>query len=631
MPGRFVNLIMDVPALMDRQFTYELPGLVVLPKGAKVRVPFGRGEADGFVVGESPPPPGIAIKSVKAVYDLEFLPGPHLQRLAARLSDYYCAPLSAALSCLWPPVVPKRKPEEALPAPVGADLGTPQQRGEAILVSGDREYRWTQYLERLRQVRAQGRGAIFLVPEIKGVGEAFGRLEAALPGEVSCLHSELTGVTRRGAYLSLCRDEKTVALGTRAAIFAPVNRLGVIVVDDEAAESYKSPDLPFYDSRTVALLRSRIDGCDVMLGSSHPTVESVWRASSGDLRSRKQESTEFGPPSTLVNLRETRRGKDIMAPALICSLQETFAAGNRAILFLNRRGESTQVTCRDCGSTLTCKRCGVPLAYHAKELALVCHTCGRRQEAPETCPNCGGRSWRFAGFGIERAYSEFTRLFPGVPLFRMDKDAAKEESAVKVLAGFSAGAPACLLATRMVLGFTGIPRVGAVGVLSCDTLLNLPDYRAAEKVFHLLWSLRELVDPHLPSAAFVAQTYNPENHGVRGVLDPEAFYHTELENRRLLGYPPFKRFFKVHLHGRNPDRVREAAAAFAAAALEGAGDIDVLGPSPAPKPKVRLEYRWQVGLRGADASAMASLQRRAAASVGGGVKVSVDVDPVDMA
>jgi primosomal protein N' (replication factor Y) len=254
-----------------------------------------------------------------------------------------------------------------------------------------------------------------------------------------------------------------------------------------------------------------------------------------------------------------------------------------------------------------------------------------RQDAPDSCPNCGGRNWRFAGYGIERAYSEFARVFPQIPLFRMDKDAAKEEGADRVVAAFTATSPACLLATRMVMGFGGIPQVGVVGVLSCDTLLNLPDYRAAEKVFHQLWSLREIVHPDADASAFVAQSYNLENHGVNGVVDPKTFYRIEQENRRLLGYPPFKRFFKIRFSGRNPDRVREGAAAFVTAALVEAGDVDVLGPSPAPKPKVRQDYRWQVALRGPDGPAMTALVRRAAAAVPGGVRMSVDVDPVDMA
>jgi primosomal protein N' (replication factor Y) len=275
----------------------------------------------------------------------------------------------------------------------------------------------------------------------------------------------------------------------------------------------------------------------------------------------------------------------------------------------------------------------VPLAYHAREPSLVCHTCGYRREAPLACPACGGHDWRFGGFGIERAQSEFRRLFPDVPLYRLDRDVSREEPASRVLTSFAAERPSCLLATTMAFGFPPVPGVGLAAVLSCDTLLNLPDYRASEKVFHVLSSVAEMVDGSLPGAAFVAQTYNPEHAGVRGIMDPEAFYRTELENRRAFGYPPFKSFFLVHFSGRSLERVAAAARTFAGMALERGGDLDVLGPNPSFRPKARGDHRWQVALRGPDHSALASLCRGVVGAIGpsGAVKITVDVDPVDMA
>jgi len=643
MSPRFYDLIVDVAAVQGRRFTYSAPDALALPRGAKVLVPFGRGEADAFVEGGAEEPPQVQLKPIKAVYDPEFMPSRDLLSLSSTVAEYYCAPLASTWSVLWPPIVPRRKPEQVVFCPGGIGGGTAEGSGRtpgdavAALVRGSAGFRWRHYIERASAARSNGRGVVVLVPEIKGVQEALRRLEAAFPGEVAQLHSELTGVTRREGYLSLVRGQRAVALGTRSAVFAPVRDAGLIIVDEESSESYKSPDTPFYDSRTVAIQRGRQQGCEVLLGSSHPTIDSMWKAMHGALALLEERADSpcraAAPSRVLVNLRETRRGPDVMSQALVERLRDVFASGSRAVLFLNRRGDSAQVTCRDCGSTVVCPRCGVPLAYHAKGSSLVCHTCGFTREAPDVCPACGGHNWRFGGFGIERAESEFKRLFPGVAIFRLDKDVSREVPASAVLAAFAAARPSCLLATRMAVGFPVIPGVALVGVLSCDTLLNLPDYRASEKVFHLLSSLEEMVDGSLPGAALIAQTHNPDHPGVRGILDPDAFYRAELDNRRVFGYPPFKSFFVAHFSGKSPGRVRDAAQRFAALAAERGEGVEVLGPSPSMRAKVRGEYRWQVALRGPDHAVLAALCRDTLAAVGqsGAVKVSVDADPVDMA
>lgn len=645
---RFIDVLVDIPAVGDRRFTYRAPEGACLPVGAKVRVPFGRGEADGFIAGAAAPPERFEAKPLKAVYDPEFMPGEALRELATEVSRYYCAPVSSAWSCLWPPVALKRKPDaagnetegsaQARSGALGAETGScsKDRESRAVLLWGGKDFRWKKYISDLREVRAAGRGAIVLVPEVKAIEDAASYLEREFPGDVAKLHSEQTGVARRAAYLSLIRGEKRIALGTRSAVFAPVAGLGAIVIEDEPAEAYKSPDLPFYDSRTVGRMRSRSERCALILGSSHPSVEAYWDASQGRIDLREEASGDGGvelfryAPTSVVDLRPLRRGRDVLSQSLAGRLRTTFASGEKAILFLNRRGESSQVTCQDCGNVLACPRCGVPLGYHSKEAALVCHTCGHRELPPEVCPSCGGHRWKFGGIGIERAEAEVRRLFPEIEVYRMDQDVTKDRPAAGELAAFaSSPGPSCLLATRMLLGFPEVPPVSTVGVLSCDTLLNLPDFRASEKVFHLLWSLRELA---APGGAFVVQSYNPEHSGVTGISDAAGFYRGEVEARRLLGYPPHRQLVKVRFSGRNLAKVQESADRFAKAAVEGGSGVSVLGPVPSPKPKVRGEHRWQAALRGEDRRLMAGLCARAASAAEvSGVRVSVDVDPVDMA
>lgn len=631
MSARFVDVIVDVPALMDRQFTYELPDNVFIPRGAKVRVPFGSVEADGFVVAETADPPQIPVKPVKFVYDLGFLPDANLTRLAEVIAERCCVPLSSSLTLLWPPFVPRGKMGPSHGEGVG--IQTREDSSEPpsdppSLIWGDGEYRWGRYFRLISKVRQDGRGAIVLVPELKGLEDALARLRGAFGDDVEAVHSELTGLQRRSAYLTLRSGAKSIAVGTRAAVFAPVRTLGAIIVEEESSESYKAPDSPFYDAREVAVWRAAIEGCQVALGSGHPTAAAMGRARSGEWTLETQAPPPHLPPVRVVDLRGQKRSRGIMAEALVSALKETFSAAGRAVLFVNRKGDFTQITCRECGETLVCESCNLPLAYHAKDSVLTCHTCGRRTTAPDLCPKCGGSDWYFGGFGINRVESEFRRLFPDVPLHRLDKESSKDEPPRKVLSAFAAGSPSCLLATAAVLGLSGMPGVTTVGVLSADTVLNLSDFRAAEKVYHLLSSLREMADPAVPGASLIVQTLNPENLGVKGAADPTAYYREELAQRQLLGYPPFGTFVRVHFHGKKADRVRDAAGAYADCAASFHPKPQVLGPIPAPKPKVRGEYWFQVALRGEDPAPICALHKQALSRVGWGVKVSVQVESI---
>lgn len=646
MSRRFVDVIVDVPALLDRQFTYELPDNVFVAPGAKVRVPFGSGEADGFVVAVSTQQPEMQVKPVKYAYDLGFLPDPQLMRLARVLAERCCVPLSSSLSLLWPPFVPRAKAvasrgsEEELPGSesIGAQ-GTaqweiPEDDSGASgatapsLIWGDSAYRWERYTSLITQARSEGRGAIVLVPELKVLEDAASRLRDAFGADVELVHSELTGLQRRAAHLALQKGEKHIAVGTRAAVFAPVRSPGVIIVEEESSESYKSPEAPSYDAREVAVWRAGIEGCLVALGSSHPTVASVGRAGMGTIIVEAQKPEPTLPPVHIVDLRSQKRGRNVMAEPLVSTLRETFSSSGRAVLLINRKGDFTQVTCRDCGNTLLCEACSLPMAFHAKDNVLVCHTCGRRVQAPDLCPKCGGSDWYFAGFGIGRAESEFRRLFPDVPIYTLDKESAKEAHPRQVISSFGAASPSCLLATSAVLRWTGMPSVTTVGVLSTDTILNLPDFRASEQVYHLLCSLRELVDPAVSRGSLIVQTLNPENLGVRGSADPQAYYREELMQRKALGYPPFGTLVRVQFHGKKLERVHEAAESYAGAVRLADPGAQVLGPSPSPKPKARGEYWYQVGLRGRDSRQLCNLHKQAQSRVSSGVKVSVQVDSI---
>lgn len=663
----YLDILVDVPAVGDRAFTYYYPGEIYLPRGAKVRVPFGRAKADGFVLGESDAKPPFDIKPIEDIYDLSFLPPSGLLDLTAALGRHYLAPTAASWSHLYPPVVPRKSvvrilKEGGLPAGSSppqreggggcrkGGTGPPPDGGgaasceegriepslwkkmedvPALYIWGGQDFRWHHYLRLAEETLGAGKGVLFLFPEVKVLESSLARLNERFPGKVCSLNSEMTGLLRRAAWLALLRGEMKIGAGTRSAAFAPVRDLGLVVLDEEASPSHKALEWPFFDARTVALARGTV-GARVVFGSAYPSVEAVLnmeRSRWVSIRERPPE--DRGPRLGIIDLKETRLGRDIISEPLKEELEAAFASGLRALLFLNRRGDSSQVSCRDCGSVVSCPRCGVPMVFHSRETQMVCHTCGFREDAPVVCPNCRGHRWRFSGFGVEKAEAEFKRKFPEIPVFRLDLDVARKSRPAEVLGAFGKASPGCLVCTQIVLGQGLMPPVGLVGVLSADTPLSVPDFRASERAYHLLSSLKDLVDRRLgPQGCFLVQTRNPDHHAIKGLKDGAHFYENELQMRKMLGYPPFRRFFRVRFEGRSVERVREAASGFVSK-LAQSGALTVLGPAPAPKPKMRGLYRWHVALKGDDHGKMLSECIRALESMPkpGSLRVLVDIDP----
>jgi primosomal protein N' (replication factor Y) len=631
----FLDIIVDVPSLSDRRFTYRSPSGQELSYGAKVRVPFGKSQADGFVLSRVEKPEGIRVKDILFPYDLRFLPSREMLDFCRELAAYYCVSLASMWSCLWPPVVPRMKndpPRAGDVTPTTYREGDPKGQCPDELVWGSLEYRWDRYTAMVKEGLLRGKGSLVLVPESKEMAYAVSRLREVAGDLVYQVSSEMTGLSRREGWLLAKASETPVVVGTRSAVFADVRKLGLIVFDEDWSDSYKSPETPLYDARTVARLRGRRQGARVLFGSSHPSLWAVNLAREG-LIEVSREDVEFGPVQ-IVDLKEGGPRRQAVSPVLQERMRVAFHEGKRVFLFLNKRGDASQVVCQDCGNTIKCPSCGSPLVYHSKDSSLVCHTCDYHMVSPERCPACGGTRWRFLGFGIEKAASEFLRHFPDVPLYRLDKDSLDSGSVEDTLRRFGLSGPSCLLGTQLALGQPGFPPVGLVGVLSGDTILNLPGFRASERVFHTFWRLRDLClsSEDLLPPEMVAQTYNPEHHAVRGLCDPDGFYEEELSLRRSVGYPPFAALFKVRFAGKNLDKVRALAQEFAKACAKKDLGIRVLGPIPSPKPKVRNQFHWQVALRHREHSVLTSACDSALKELqpSSQVKVSIDVEPVDM-
>lgn len=627
----YVDVVVDVPAVGDRKFTYRVPQAHVLPYGAKVHVPFGRKKVDGYVVGHVTEHPNFPVKDVAAVYDLDFLPPEHLLSLGKRLKDYYLASTASFWTYLWPPLVSRKRLKP------GVEIKAPQRKvssygktnadsaGETVFIQGPAYSRWGAYLEAIEQTLNAGQGVIVMVPEIRKTDAAKDAL-SPLCGGLSLVHSDLTGANRRTQWQRLLTGQATVALGTRTAVFSPVQNLGLIIIDEEESLFYKAEEFPRYNAVTVARARANLENCRVMLGSFVPSVRAHYYISTGKLKALKQPSRcpDVDVAHQTVSLLGRSR-RVVITKEMHLALREVFNNGERAILFLNRRGTSSSLMCTDCGNTVMCPRCSVSLAYHARDLELVCHTCGYRQPAPAQCPVCRGYTWKPLGYGIDRVVSEFMKRFPGIPVLQLDQDS---ESPEKVIEEFRSLSPSCLLSTQMVLGFE-MPPVMLLGVLSCDNLLSFPDYRAPEQVFRLLMDLLHLLESSKgnPQKVFIVQSLNPQHHAIKGAEDPDNFYVLESNNRAALCYPPFGALFKIEFSGKDHDKVKNISEQFAKKAEDYSESVQVLGPSPSPKPKVRGRYRWIIMLKSAKRDVLSKLMKTVLPEVSHRqVRVSVDTE-----
>jgi primosomal protein N' (replication factor Y) len=503
------------------------------------------------------------------------------------------------------------------------------------------------YLRAIEAVRASGRQALVLVPEIALTPQAVERYAAGLGSErLGLLHSGLPHGQRLDTWRRARAGALDLVIGSRSAVFAPLPRLGLVVVDEEHADSYKQDASPRYDARAVALRRAAAAGALVLLGSATPSVETWHAAATGrfqrlDLPRRVLPPAGPGtvpgysplPPVQVVDMRtELRVGHTaIFSRPLLAALAETLAAGEQAILFLNRRGSATFVQCRDCGHVQACPRCGLPLTFHRADADLVCHHCNHREPPPAMCPRCASPRIRYFGAGTQRVEATVQEYFPAARVLRWDADTTGQRGAHEALLGrFSAGEADVLVGTQMIAKGLDLPGVTLVGVVLADTALSLPDFRAAERTFQLLAQVAGRAGRAGRTGRVLFQTYRPDDPAILAAArhDAERFYRGELAFRAEHRYPPFTHLAALEYWGRTDKAAERSATRLAERLREridqlGLADTDLLGPAPAFFHRVRGQVRWQLVVRGPEPGAVVSGVR-----LGPGWRV--DVDPVSL-
>ena len=392
-----------------------------------------------------------------------------------------------------------------------------------------------------------GREAIMLVPEISLTPQMTERFRSRFGELVAVMHSGLSVGEKYDEWRKVQQGKVKVVVGARSAIFAPFTNVGVIILDEEHETTYKQEDAPRYHARDVAIWRSQYHQCPVILGSATPSLESYARAQKGvyTLLTLKTRAMQQALPTvSVVDLRaELQKGnRSMFSEKLVEAMRTRIDKNEQIVLFLNRRGYSSFVLCRDCGTVVQCKNCDISLTYHRTQEKLKCHYCGYEEQVPNVCPQCQSEHIRYFGTGTQKVEEEIYRLFPEARVLRMDVDTTKQKGAHEaILEAFGQGKAHILLGTQMIAKGLDFPNITLVGVLSADTSLHLPDYRAAERTFQLLTQVSGRAGRHEKLGEVVIQTYTPEHYAIELSKEQryEPFYEQEMRLRKRSGYPPY--------------------------------------------------------------------------------------------
>ena len=548
---------------------------------------------------------------------------------------------------------PFARPDERSPSESARELTVAQAEAVALIQTALAERRFLPvllhgvtgsgktevYLQAIEIALAQGRQALVLVPEIALTPLTVRRFLARFGGKVAVLHSGLRGGERYDAWRRIRRGEADIVVGARSAVFAPLPRLGILVVDEEHDPSYKQGEEPRYHGRDVAIMRAKLLKAPVILGSATPSLESFERAQAGRyhlVRLPQRIEARPLPRVSIVDLRRVEGGERLLSPPLVAALSQCLERREQALLFLNRRGFSTLLLCEECGAAVGCPRCSVSLTYHAGGGRLRCHTCDFERRAPERCPQCQGSRLHYLGFGTQQLEAAVRERFPRARVARMDRDAAQNwQAAARILESLERGTIDILVGTQMIGKGHDVPNVTLVGVVSADMALHLPDFRAGERAFALFTQVVGRAGRGKRPGVAVIQTYNPEHYILRAVQaqDYAALWDAESPLRREHGLPPFARAVLAVLSSPEAATVEQAAVELARLLREAGIRGEALsGPAPAPLYRVRGRHRWHLLARGRDGGALRARVREAArclqqSPLGRGVRVELDVDP----
>lgn len=508
---------------------------------------------------------------------------------------------------------------------------------EGVTGSGKTEV----YLQSIAAALAQGKTALMLVPEISLTPQMVQRVKGRFGKAVAVLHSGLSSGEKYDEWRRIRRHEARVVVGARSAVFAPLDNLGLIIMDEEHESSYKQDDAPRYHARQVALWRSQYHHCPVVLGSATPSLETRARAEKGvyqRLVLADRVNHRPLPAVSIIDMKQEmqQHAESNFSRALLVALQDRLERHEQSVLMLNRRGYSSFVLCRDCGFVLKCPNCDISLTLHMDTHTMKCHYCGHEEAIPRVCPNCHSRQIRYYGTGTEKVEEELQDLMPDARIIRMDNDTTRKKGAhAKLLTKFGSGEADILIGTQMIAKGLDFPNVTLVGVLNADTALGLPDFRASERTFQLLTQVSGRAGRAEKTGHVYIQTFNPDHYAIRFAKhhDYEGFFKYEMQMRHQGGYPPY--YFTVQITASDLD---EAVAAKRMYQLlqwlkpRLTPSTIILGPTPKPIARVNRRYYYQIVLKYKQEpnleATLTTLLQETQAQQRQGLQLGIDVEPL---
>lgn len=501
------------------------------------------------------------------------------------------------------------------------------------------------YMHLVKKMIEEGKESIILVPEISLTPQMVERFKGRFGSNVSVFHSKLSDGERYDEWVRIKSGEVKVAVGARSAIFLPFSNLGLIVIDEEHEGSYKSESDPKYSAIEIGEMKSEIENCKLVLGSATPAVDTYYKCVNNEYKLLTIGERADGasmPEISVVDMREELKenNKSIFSRELYEAIKETLEKKEQIILFLNRRGFSTFVSCRKCGFVFKCKNCDVPLTYHSDKKYLICHYCGSTAEIPKVCPKCGSKYVKYFGVGTERVEREVKKIFSNAKVLRMDKDTTgKKNSYELIYNSFKNGGADILIGTQMIAKGFDFKEVTLVGIVAADLTLNIPDYRAAERTFQLISQVSGRAGRGSKKGRVIIQTYTPESYAIKysSKNDYKSFYKTEIILREGMKYPPFSKICIVNMSSKNEAlliKYTQIIGNFFKNEFTSCDNINILGPCPSPIGKINEFYRWQILLKGEVTYNTANFIKKSIYEIlkkdYNVIRISVDINPLSL-
>ena len=521
-----------------------------------------------------------------------------------------------------------------------------KRRHERFLIHGVTSSGKTEvYMRVIDRCISEGRTAIMLVPEISLTKQIIERFFGRFGAEnIAVLHSKLSYGERYDEWMRIRNGQVKIVIGARSAVFAPMTNIGAIILDEEHETSYKSDMTPKYDTAEIGLIRAKASNGILILGSATPSVSSYQRAEEGIYRliTMKERYNKVPMPAVeIVDMRaELLSGnRSIFSDALYQSMKECLEVGKQAILFLNRRGYSTFVSCRECGYVMKCDECNIALTYHKEEGEAVCHYCGRSKKIPAVCPECGSKYIKYFGTGTEKVEEAIKELFEDAVVDRFDLDTIKKKGSIdRILGNFQKGRTDILIGTQLVAKGLDFENVGLVGVVSADVTLNIPDFRSAEKTFQLITQAAGRAGRGTKQGNVVIQSYTPSHYAIASAAEQNfnKFYNTEIEIRKNMGYPPYCDFIQVLFSSEEEGAAMDGAklAEMTLRKLMGSADKEnIFKPAPAPLYKMSGTFRYNMlikcpkGKRNTYSRYLEIIKKEALKDKKKKYNISVDINP----